>query len=119
MEAIRALGVKVHYYRCDLNNAESFAAAVQNLKADFGQVDGLVHFAGLERSKLAMDKAVEEFTLIFNVKANSAINLWKAGVVKDDLVRLGGKEFQWSDAAAPTGRSSKFAYKYRKFDQEY
>ena len=83
MEAIRALGVKVHYYRCDLNNPESFAAAMQNIKADFGTLDGVVHFAGLERSKLAMDKAVDEFTLIFNVKANSAINLWKSGVVKE------------------------------------
>jgi NAD(P)-dependent dehydrogenase (short-subunit alcohol dehydrogenase family) len=83
MEAIRALGVKVHYYRCDLNNPESFDSAVQNIKTDFGAVDGLVHFAGLERSKLAADKAVDEFTLIFNVKANSAINLWKSGVVKE------------------------------------
>ncbi|PIU20812.1 MAG: hypothetical protein COT18_00270 [Elusimicrobia bacterium CG08_land_8_20_14_0_20_59_10] len=83
MEKIRSLGVKVHYYRCDLNDAESFASAMQNIKADFGQVDGLVHFAGLERSKLAVDKAVDEFTLIFNVKADSAINLWKAGIVKD------------------------------------
>ena len=83
MEAIRALGVKVHYYRCDLNNAESFSSAMQNVKTDFGAVDGLVHFAGLERSKLAADKAVEEFNLIFNVKANSAVNLWKSGVVKE------------------------------------
>jgi len=42
-----------------------------------------VHFAGLERSKLAMDKTVEEFMLIFRTKSDSAINLWKSGVVKE------------------------------------
>ncbi|PJA13831.1 MAG: hypothetical protein COX65_06505, partial [Elusimicrobia bacterium CG_4_10_14_0_2_um_filter_56_8] len=83
LEAIRGLGVKVSYYRCDLNNAEAFEGVMQNIKADFGQVDGVVHFAGLERSKLAMDKTVEEFMLIFRTKSDSAINLWKSGVVKE------------------------------------
>lgn len=44
--------------------------------------------------------------------------LKKAGVMQDDLVRVGGMEFQWSDTTAPTGRPAKFAYKYRKFDEE-
>ncbi|HCC47203.1 MAG TPA: hypothetical protein DEQ38_03675, partial [Elusimicrobia bacterium] len=83
LEAIRALGVKVHYYRCDLTNTEMLNEVMNNLKSDFGQVDGMVHFAGLERSKLAVDKAVEEFNLIFNVKAESAINMWKSGAVKE------------------------------------
>ncbi len=43
----------------------------------------MVHFAGLERSKLAVDKTVEEFMLIFKTKSDSAINLWKSGVVKE------------------------------------
>ena len=46
-------------------------------------MDGVVHFAGLERSKLAVDKTVEEFMLIFRTKSDSAINLWKSGVVKE------------------------------------
>jgi NAD(P)-dependent dehydrogenase (short-subunit alcohol dehydrogenase family) len=83
MEEMRALGVKVHYYRCDLTDAQAFTATMENIKADFGQIDGVVHFAGLERSKLAVDKAVEEYILIFNVKADSAINLWKSGIVKE------------------------------------
>ncbi|OGR65481.1 MAG: hypothetical protein A2X31_11815 [Elusimicrobia bacterium GWB2_63_22] len=83
MEAMRALGVKVHYYRCDLMNPAAFKTAMDNIKADFGAIDGLVHFAGMERSKLAVDKTVEEFNLIFTVKADSAINLWKSGIVKE------------------------------------
>ena len=45
--------------------------------------------------------------------------LQKAGVVQDSLVRIGNREFQWTDAQAPTGKPTKFGYKYRKFDQEY
>ena len=45
--------------------------------------------------------------------------LKKAGVVQDDLVRVGGREFQWSDTPAATGRPAKFAYKYRKFEEEH
>jgi len=70
LKAIRALGVKVSYYRCDLNNPEAFGSVMQNLKADLGQLDGVVHFAGIERSKLAVDKSIEEYLLIFN-KPNS------------------------------------------------
>ena len=83
MEAIRALGVKVHYYRCDLTDTAALRRTMENVKTDLGPIDGLVHFAGLERSKLAVDKATEEFVLIFNVKADSAINMWKTGVVKE------------------------------------
>ncbi len=83
LEAMRALGVKVSYYRCDLNNAGAFNSVMENIKADFGQLDGVVHFAGLERSKLAADKTVDEFVLIFKTKSDSAINLWKSGVIKE------------------------------------
>jgi len=45
--------------------------------------------------------------------------LRKAGCVEGNLVRVGAREFQWSDAPEPVGRPGKFAYKYRKFDQEF
>ena len=86
--------------------------------------DGITHVKSDRLTKLiamtnfaqpdSWDRIHRIFKLIGLDKA-----LQKAGVVQDTLVRIGGKEFQWSDAAAPTGRPSKFAYKYRKFDQEY
>ncbi|MDO8805190.1 MAG: GTPase ObgE [Elusimicrobiota bacterium] len=45
--------------------------------------------------------------------------LRKVGCADGDMVRVGGKEFQWSDAVPAPGRPGKFAYKYKKFDQEY
>ncbi|MEI7482254.1 MAG: SDR family NAD(P)-dependent oxidoreductase [Elusimicrobiota bacterium] len=83
IEELKALGVKVSYYRCDLNNKEVLDSVMNNIKTDLGQVDGVAHFAGLERSKLVVDKTLEEFFLIFNTKANSAVNMLKSGIVKE------------------------------------
>ncbi|HOW89783.1 MAG TPA: SDR family NAD(P)-dependent oxidoreductase, partial [Elusimicrobiales bacterium] len=83
IEELKALGVRVNYYRCDLNDHAAFSAAMSDIKTELGQLDGVVHFAGLERSKLVADKTVEEFLLIFKTKADSAINMLKSGVVKE------------------------------------
>ena len=45
--------------------------------------------------------------------------LKKAGAGEGDTVRIGAREFDWSDAPLPTGRPGKFDYKYKKFRQEY
>ncbi len=45
--------------------------------------------------------------------------LRKAGCVEGNLVRVGGKEFQWSEAVPTPGKPGKFAYKYKRFEQEY
>ena len=45
--------------------------------------------------------------------------LKKAGCGQGDMVRVGNKEFQWTDAVMAAGKPGKFAYKYKKFDQEY
>ena len=83
VEELKALGVKVSYYRCDLNDRHAFDSVMNNIKADLGGVDGVVHFAGLERSKLVADKTLEEFFLIFNTKADSAVNMLKSGIVNE------------------------------------
>ena len=44
--------------------------------------------------------------------------LKKAGAAEGDMVRVADREFEWSDAVLPSGRPSKFAYKYRKFDPD-
>ncbi|MFA7007781.1 MAG: SDR family NAD(P)-dependent oxidoreductase [Elusimicrobiales bacterium] len=83
IEELKALGVKVGYYRCDLNDKAVFSSVMNNIKTDLGAVDGVVHFAGLERSKLVVDKTLDEFFLIFNTKADSAVNMLKSGIVKE------------------------------------
>lgn len=86
--------------------------------------DGVVRVLGEKVDKLvamtnfmqpdSWDRLRRIFKLIGLDKA-----LKKAGVVQDDLVRIGEREFQWSEEAAPAGRPSKFAYKYKKYKPAY
>ncbi len=116
IEELKALGVKVNYYRCDLNDKEVFQSVMNNIKTDLGQLDGVVHFAGLERSKLVVDKTLEEFLLIFKTKADSAINMLKSGAVKEKgfwvmISSIAGKfgNIGQSDYAAASDYISKLA----------
>jgi len=45
--------------------------------------------------------------------------LKKAGAVQGDMVRIRDCEFQWSDAPRKAGKPGKFAYKYKKYNEEY
>ncbi|WP_423972044.1 SDR family NAD(P)-dependent oxidoreductase [Elusimicrobium simillimum] len=83
LEKLRSLGSEVEYYHCDVMNGTMMKDVVTKIKAKSGRVDGLIHFAGLERSKLVTDKTVEEFFRIFDVKATSGGALLALGLVKD------------------------------------
>ncbi|MEF3279981.1 MAG: SDR family NAD(P)-dependent oxidoreductase, partial [Elusimicrobiota bacterium] len=113
---IESLGSKVYYYQCDLNDIEKFRQVIAEIKEKFGKVDGIIHFAGLERSKLVVDKTLDEFFLIFNTKANSAINFWKENIIKENglwvmVSSVAGKfgNFGQTDYAAASDYISKFA----------
>ncbi len=116
IKEIEALGAKVFYYQCDLNNSVRFEEVMRNIKDKFGMVDGFIHFAGLERSKLSVDKSFEEFLLIFNTKANSAINIWRSQILREDALvvmvsSIAGKfgNLGQTDYAAASDYISKFA----------
>ncbi|MGC8867673.1 MAG: SDR family NAD(P)-dependent oxidoreductase, partial [Elusimicrobiales bacterium] len=116
IKEIESLGAKVHYYQCDLNNPVRFGEVMNDIKERFGMIDGFIHFAGLERSKLAVDKSVEEFLLIFNTKANSAVNIWRSQILRDDALvvmisSIAGKfgNVGQTDYAAASDYISKFA----------
>ncbi|MGC8728064.1 MAG: SDR family NAD(P)-dependent oxidoreductase [Elusimicrobiales bacterium] len=116
IKEIEALGSKVHYYRCDLNNQIKFKEVINEIRNKFGKLDGIVHFAGLERSKLVTDKTLDEFFLIFNTKANSAINFWKEDIIKENglwvmISSIAGKfgNLGQSDYASASDYISKFA----------
>ncbi len=45
--------------------------------------------------------------------------LKKAGAEAGNAVRIADREFEWSDEPLPAGKQAKFAYKYRKYRQDY
>lgn len=84
LEILRNLGSEVEYYQCDVMNGTQMKEVVTKIKAKGGRVDGLIHFAGLERSKLVRDKTVEEYFRIFDVKATSGAAFLALNLVKDN-----------------------------------
>ncbi|NLO92117.1 MAG: SDR family NAD(P)-dependent oxidoreductase [Elusimicrobia bacterium] len=116
LEELRALGADVDYHYCDVTDEKGVAALLGELNGRYGKLDGLVHFAGLERSKLFNEKTVEEFFRIYDVKATSAMRFVTSGAFKEDgffvfASSIAGKfgNVGQSDYAAASDYSSKLA----------
>ncbi len=78
LQAMRNAGAEAEYYSCDLADPAAAATAARTVLARFGQVDVLVHAAGLEESKLLADKTPEAFHRVFAAKAHGAQHLLAA-----------------------------------------
>jgi NAD(P)-dependent dehydrogenase (short-subunit alcohol dehydrogenase family)/3-hydroxymyristoyl/3-hydroxydecanoyl-(acyl carrier protein) dehydratase len=84
MQKLRELGSEVDYFHCDVLNTSMVKEVCTKIKAKHGRVDGLIHFAGLERSKLIYDKDPVEYYRIFDVKATSFGSFLANNIVRDD-----------------------------------
>ena len=84
MQKIKALGGEAEYYHCDVTNGSMVKDVVTKIKAKYGKVDGLIHFAGIEKSKLLTDKTPEEYYRTFDIKATSAAAFIALNFVKDN-----------------------------------
>ena len=116
LEALKALGSKVDYHVCDVTDRKAMADTLASIKSAHGRLDGVVHFAGLERSKLVNEKTIEEFFKIYDVKAQSAMDLLASDIVKDSgfwlfISSIAGKfgNLGQSDYAAASDYTSKLA----------
>ena len=83
LQKLRELGSEVEYYHCDVLNSSMVKEVCTKIKAKNGRIDGLIHFAGLERSKLIYDKDPAEYYRIFDVKATSFASFLANNIVKD------------------------------------
>ena len=83
LQKLRDLGSEVEYYHCDVMNSSMVKEVCTKIKAKNGRVDGLIHFAGLERSKLIYDKDPVEYYRIFDVKATSFVSFLMNNIVRD------------------------------------
>ncbi|MCQ2410640.1 MAG: SDR family NAD(P)-dependent oxidoreductase, partial [Elusimicrobiaceae bacterium] len=83
LQKLRELGSEVEYYHCDVLNSSMVKEVCTKIKAKNGRVDGLIHFAGVERSKLIYDKDPAEYYRIFDVKATSFASFLANNIVRD------------------------------------
>jgi NAD(P)-dependent dehydrogenase (short-subunit alcohol dehydrogenase family) len=78
LEALRGVeqaGGRAFYRQVDVLDSAAVKAVVDNIRAESGRIDVILHAAGLERSRSLDRKPVEEFDLVFRVKADGLFNL--------------------------------------------
>jgi acyl transferase domain-containing protein/NAD(P)-dependent dehydrogenase (short-subunit alcohol dehydrogenase family)/acyl carrier protein len=81
LEALRGVeqaGGRAFYRQVDVLDGAAVKAVVDNIRAESGRIDVILHAAGLERSRSLDRKPVEEFDLVFRVKADGLFNLLAA-----------------------------------------
>lgn len=78
IDAIQKSGGQATYLPCNVIDPNAVNAAVKQIIEKEGQVDVLIHAAGVEKSRKLDSKSEEEFRGINNVKATGFFNLFKA-----------------------------------------
>ncbi len=75
---IRKAGASVMYNSVDVRDQKAFTEFIGNLYESFGNIDGVVHGAGIIEDAYIKDKTVESFDRVFFTKVNSAFSLASA-----------------------------------------
>ena len=78
MERMRAAGATVEYFSCDMGAPEDIKRMLAEVQQRFGQIQGVVHGAGVEISRLVEQKDVAEFDTVFLAKAVGGLTMWQA-----------------------------------------
>jgi len=65
-------GATVRYHSVDIRNEKTFAALLDDLYAEHGRIDGVIHGAGIIEDKLLRDKTGESFCRVYETKARPA-----------------------------------------------
>ncbi|HEX7597115.1 MAG TPA: SDR family NAD(P)-dependent oxidoreductase, partial [Polyangia bacterium] len=81
LEALRSVeqaGGRAFYRQVDVLDGATVKSVVDNIREQSGKIDVILHAAGLERSRSLDRKPVEEFDLVFRVKADGLFNLLAA-----------------------------------------
>ncbi len=69
---------RVHYRRCDLNDADAVGATMAEILDSAGNIDLLLNGAGISRTALLRKKKLSEFREVRDVKARGYSNLRRA-----------------------------------------
>ncbi|MCO5184687.1 MAG: SDR family NAD(P)-dependent oxidoreductase [Anaerolineae bacterium] len=78
IETVEAAGGTAHYHCVNLLDDVALTAVVDEIRAEFGRIDVLVHAGGIEISKALNDKPTAQFDLVFDIKADGMFSLLKA-----------------------------------------
>jgi len=78
LRSVEAAGGRAFYRQVDVLDANAVKTVMEDIRKESGKLDVVLHAAGLERSRSLDRKPVEEFDLVFRVKADGLFNLMAA-----------------------------------------
>ncbi|MEV0277448.1 SDR family NAD(P)-dependent oxidoreductase [Streptomyces sp. NPDC050610] len=82
---LRELGSSVGYRSIDVRDEEAVRAAVKDIHAEHGRLDGIVYAAGVVEDRLIAEKSAESFRRVFATKVDGArVLLDAAGALTDE-----------------------------------
>ncbi len=75
LKAIRAAGSNVEYLSCDVRDGAQLEAIVAMVRERFGEIDGVIHGAGIIEDRLIADKLVDSFDRVVGTKIDPLLTL--------------------------------------------
>ena len=72
---LKSTGAEVEYHSVDVRDRDALSGLIADIVKRCGQIDGVVHGAGVIDDKLLRDKTPESFDRVFGVKVESATAL--------------------------------------------
>ena len=78
MKRMREAGATVEYFSADMGKPEDINRMLGEVEQRFSRIDGVIHGAGVEISRLVEQKDVAEFDMVFLAKAVGGLTMWQA-----------------------------------------
>ncbi|MBK9370742.1 MAG: SDR family NAD(P)-dependent oxidoreductase [Deltaproteobacteria bacterium] len=75
MEDLLATGSRVEFRSVDMGDVGAVVKLVSDVKSSYGRIDGCIHGAGVEESRLLQDKDLKAFQRVFDGKALGGLTL--------------------------------------------
>jgi len=107
LNAIRELGAQVLYIPSDISDYEDVKRLIAETKAEFGEINGIIHSAGVLRDAYIRNKTAEEMNAVFAPKLNGSLHL-------DEITKHEKLDFfvMFSSLAALAGNAGQSDYSF-------
>jgi len=83
-DTMKALGVNVHYYSCDVSNKDAVAKTINTIQLEVGTITGIIHGAGIIFDQKMHHKNMDNFKRVYDTKYKG-LNYIMKNINKDKL----------------------------------
>jgi NAD(P)-dependent dehydrogenase (short-subunit alcohol dehydrogenase family) len=87
LENIKQTGAEVFYYSADIRDHASVSKILDEVRAEYGPIKGIIHGAGVLEDRFIIDKTGEQFEKVFDTKVKGLRVLLEA-TAQDELKHI-------------------------------